>query len=143
MTDMGANPPPRMSQRLRPWHIVLIVIGGVAVLGLLLYFILSRALGPLVDSGDRFMGALRDGNFAAAHALATPELQREVGDPQGWGATIGRYQPAEWSWSQRSVRNGVGRLEGSVTYRGGNNGRALLRLQQVNGEWRVAAYSLN
>ena len=143
MTDLGANPPPRMSQRLRPWHIVLIVFGGLAAFGLLLFFILSRALGPLVDNGDRFMGALRDGDFQAAHAMATPELQREVGDAARWGASIGNYQPAQWSWSQRSVRNDVGRLEGSVTYRGGNEGRAELRLHQVDGEWRVAAYRLN
>lgn len=143
MTDLGVNPPPRMSQRIRPWHIILIVVGGLAAFGLLLFFILSRALGPLIDSGDRFMGALRDGDFQAAHALATPALQREVGDAGRWGATIGAWQPAEWSWSQRSVRNGIGRLEGSVTFRGGNAGRAQLQLHQIDGEWRVAAYRLN
>ena len=143
MTDLSGQPAPRMSQRIRPWHIVLLVVGGFGGFALLLFFILSRALGPLVESGDGFMGALRDGDFRRAHALATPELQREVGDAVRWGATIGVWQPAEWSWSQRSVRNGIGRLEGSVTYRGGNNGRAVLRLHQVDGQWRVAAYSLN
>ena len=141
MTDIGS--PPRLSQRIRPWHIILIVIGGFAAFGLLLYFILSTALGPLVESGDRFMTALRDGNFQQAHTLATPALQREVGDPQRWGATIGRYQPGEWSWSQRSIRNGIGQLEGSVTYRGGNDGRVRLELHQVDGQWRVAGYRLN
>ena len=143
MTDLGTDPSPRLSRRLRPWHIILIAVGGLAVLGLLLVFILSRVLGPLVDSGNRFMGALGDGDFPRAHALATPALQQQVGDPQSWGATIGRYQPAEWSWSQRSVRNGIGRLEGSVTYRGGLAGRARLQLRQVDGQWRVASYSLN
>jgi hypothetical protein len=143
MTDMNANPPPRLSGRIRPWHIVLIVLGGVAALGLALYFILSRALGPMIDTGDRFMTALKAGDFAGAHALATPALQREVGEARQWGATIGNYQPAGWSWSQRSVRNGVGRLEGSVTYRSGNEGRARLQLEQVDGQWRVGAYSLD
>ena len=141
MTDLGAQP--RLSQRIRPWHIILIVIGGFGAFALLLYFILSTALGPLVASGDRFMGALRDGNFQAAHAMTTPALQREVGDAQRWGATIGNYQPREWSWSGRSIRNDVGRLEGSVTYRGGDPGRVRLELHQVDGEWRVAAYRLN
>ena len=143
MTDLGGQPAPRLSQRIRPWHIVLIVLGGFAAFGLLLYFILSTALGPLVESGDRFMTALRDGNFQQAHALATPALQRELGDPQRMGANVGRYQPGEWSWSHRQVRNGIGSLEGSVTYRGGFDGRARLELNQVDGEWRVAAYRLN
>ena len=130
-------------QRLRPWHIILIVFGGLAILGGGLYAILSVALGPMVQGGDDFMGGLRDGQFDRAYALTTPALQREVGDAAGMGRSIGIYQPADWSWSQRSVRNGVGRLEGAVTYRGGRSGRARLQLRQVDGQWRVDAYSLN
>lgn len=143
MTDAGAGSTARLSGRIRPWHIILIVLGGVAALGLALYLILSWALGPMIEAGDEFMTALKGGEFQRAHGLATPALQREVGDAQRWGASIGAYQPAEWSWSQRSVRNGVGRLEGSVTYRGGNAGQARLQLHQVDGQWRIAAYSLN
>ena len=143
MTDLGRQSAPRLSQRIRPWQIVLIVVGGFAACGLLLYFILSTTLGPLVESGDRFMTALRDGNFQQAHALATPALQRELGDPQRMGSNIGTYRPAEWSWSGRQVRNGSGGLEGTVTYRGGVGGRARLELHQVDGELRVAAYRLN
>ena len=143
MTDMGTGASPRLSRRVRPWHIILAVIGGFALLGLLLFLILSRVLGPLVESGNQFMGALGAGDFPRAHALATPALQQQIGDAQSWGATIGRYQPAEWSWSQRSVRNGIGLLEGSVTYRGGHAGRARLQFHQVDGQWRVASYSLN
>jgi hypothetical protein len=133
--------PPR--QRIRPWHIILIVLGGLAVFGVGLYLILSWALGPMVQSGDDFMAALRDRQFDRAYALTTPALQREVGDAARMGGSIGAYQPAEWSWSQRSVRNGVGRLEGAVTYSGGRSGRARLQLQKVDGQWRVEAYSLN
>ncbi len=143
MTDMNRamGAPPR--QRLRPWHIVLIVLGGLALFGGGLYVILSWALGPMVQSGDDFMGALRDRQFDRAYALTTPALQREVGDAARMGASIGAYQPTEWSWSQRSVRNSVGRLEGAVTYSAGRSGSVRLQLQQVDGQWRVEAYSLN
>lgn len=143
MTDtnrsMGA--PPR--QRLRPWHIILIVLGGLVLFGGGLFAILSWALGPMIQNGDSFMAALRDRQFEQAYALTTPSLQREVGDAARMGGMIGAYQPAEWSWSERSVRNSVGRLEGSVTYSGGRSGRVRLQLQQVDGQWRVEAYSLN
>ncbi len=143
MTDfsgsMGA--PPR--QRVRPWHIVLMVLGGLALFGGGLFLILSWALGPMVRSGDDFMGALRDRQFERAYALTTPALQREVGDAARMGGSIGTYQPADWSWSQRSIRNGVGRLEGSVTYSGERSGRVRLQLREVDGQWRVEAYSLN
>jgi hypothetical protein len=128
---------------LRAWHIVLIVLGGLVLFAGGLYLILSMALGPLVQSGDDFMGGLRDRQFGRAYALATPALQREAGDAAGVERSIGAYQPTEWGWSQRSVRNGVGRLEGSVTYRGGRSGHVRLILQKVDGQWRVDAYSLN
>ena len=143
MTDMNRNAgaPPR--RRLRAWHIVLIVVGGVGILGGGLYLILSTALGPMVQSGDDFMGGLRDRQFDRAYALTTPTLQREIGSAASMGQSIGAYQPAGWSWSQRSIRNGVGRLEGSVTYGGGRSGQVRLQLQEVDGQWRVEAYSLN
>lgn len=143
MTETGAPSPPRLSQRIRPWQIVLIVIGGFAAFGLILFFILSRALGPLVESGDQFMGALRDGDFQRAYSLSTPALQREIGDARRMGPNLGTYQPVEWSWSGRSIRNGIGQLQGSVTYRGGEGGRARLELHKIDGQWRVAAYRLN
>jgi len=143
MADMNRNlgAPPR--QRLRPWHIILIVVAGIAIFGGGLYLFLSSVLGPMVQSGDDFMGGLRDRQFERAHALMTPALQREVGDAASMGRSIGIYQPATWSWSTRSIRNGVGRLEGAVTYGGGRSGRVRLRLQQVDGQWRVEAYGLN
>jgi hypothetical protein len=143
MIDMNRNPGATPRRRLRAWHIVLIVFGGAAILGGGLYLILSSALGPMVQSGDDFMGGLRDRQFDRAYALATPALQREIGNAASMAQSIGAYQPAEWSWSQRSVRNGVGRLEGSVTYSGGRSGHVRLQLQQVDGQWRVEVYSLN
>lgn len=137
--DLGA--PSRRRFRLR--HILFIVLGGVAVLGVSLYFILSAALGPLVEGGDAFMGGLRDGQYERAFAATTPEVQRQVGDAAGLERAVGAYRPQEWSWSQRSVRNSAGRLEGSVTYVGGRTGTARLNLLYVDGQWRVEGFSLN
>ena len=143
MSDMNRHLGASSRRRLRAWHIVLIVLGGLAILGGVLYAILSSVLGPMVQSGDDFMGRLRDRQFDRAYALATPALQREVGDAAGMSRSIGVYQPVDWSWSQRSIRNGAGRLEGAVTYRGGRSGYARLQLQQVDGQWRIEGLSLN
>ena len=143
MTDMNRNLGAPPGQRLRPWHIILIAVGVLAILGGGLYVILSSVLGPMVQSGDDFMGGIRDRHYDRAYALMSPALQREVGDAARMGRTIGVYHPTDWSWSQRSIRNGVGRLEGAVTYGGGQSGRARLQLQQIDGQWRVEAYRLD
>ena len=140
MTDSAPSwgAPPR--QRIRPWHIVLIVLGGLALFGGGLWLILSWALGPMVASGDDFMAAVRARDFDRAYALSTPALQRELGAAGRMRASAGALQPAEWSWSQRSIRNGIGRLSGSATYEGGRSGGVALQLHQVDGQWRVAAF---
>ncbi len=140
MTDSApfGGAPPR--QRLRPWHIVLIVLGGVALFGGGLWWILAWALGPLVASGDDFMTAVRARDFDRAYALSTPALQRELGDAGRMRASASPAPFSEWSWSQRSIRNDIGRLSGSVTYEGGRSGGVALQLHQVDGQWRVAAF---
>ena len=143
MTDMNRNGGTARRRRLRPWHIVLIVVGVVAIFGGGLYAVLSTVLGPVVQSGDDFMAGLRDGEFDRAYALTTASLQRELGDAAAMGKSIGSYRPTDWSWSGRAVRNGVGTLEGAVTYSGGRSGHARLQLVQVDGQWRVEGYNLN
>ena len=140
MTDSAPSwgAPPK--QRLRPWHIVLIVLGGLALFGGGLWLILSWALGPLVASGDDFMAAVRARDFDRAYQLSTPALRRELGSVARMRASAESLQPTEWSWSQRSIRNDIGRLSGTVTHQGGRSGGVALTLHQIDGQWRVAGY---
>lgn len=140
MTDLYPAPPRR---RFGAGKIILVVIAGLAIFGAALFFILRTALGPVVDAGDAFMGALRDRNDGQAYATAAPDLRRRLGGADQLTATIGVYRPSQWSWSTRSVRNGVGDLSGSVTWQGGNRGTAELRLNKVDGVWRVTAFRFN
>lgn len=132
----GAPP----QQRLRPWHIVLIVLGVLALFGGGLWWILAWALGPLIASGDDFMGAVRARDFERAYALSTPALQRELGDAARMRESGSPAPFTAWSWSQRSIRNDVGRLSGTVSYEGGRSGGVALQLDQVNGQWRVTGF---
>jgi hypothetical protein len=137
MTDLRPT-----ARRFGPGKIIAVVLVALAIFGIALFFILKTALGPLVDAGDAFMGALRDGDYEQARTLAAPDLQRMIGI-QELSASVTAYRPASWSWSQRSDRNGTGYLSGSVTYRAGNHGTAELRLTKVDGSWRVTAYRFN
>lgn len=140
MTDLQSTAPRR---RFGSRQIIFIVLAGLAILGVALFFILKGALGPVIDAGDAFMGALRDRNDTQAYAAAAPELQQRLGSVVGLTVTMDTYRPSQWSWSTRSVRNGVGELSGNVTYQSGNRGTAELRLNKVDGSWRVVAFRFN
>ncbi len=141
MTDTVETPAPRRRRRL--WRWLLIGAVGLAAFIAILVTVVFSLTQPVVDRGDAFMGALRGGNFEQAYSLSTPSLQQELGSAQGLAARIGTYRPTEWSWSQRSIRNGVGRVEGSATYQDGRRGTARLVFFEVDDEWRVASFALN
>lgn len=140
MDGLDATAPKR---RWRAWHFILIGLVAVAALGGAIVTLVFSLTGPVVEAADTFMGALRDGDFSRAYSQSAPALQRELGGPQGYGRGIGPYRPATWSWSQRSIRNGVGRVSGSVTYQDGGSGSVRLTLHQVDDRWRVEGYSFN
>jgi len=117
-------------------------LGLIAFVAILFTFVFT-VTRPVVDGADAFMGALRDGRYEQAYALAAPSLQQELGDAGKFAGGIGAYRPREWSWSQRSIRNGVGRVEGITTYADGRRGTVLIRLDKVGDQWRVTAFQLN
>jgi hypothetical protein len=130
--------PPR--QKLRPWHIILIVLGGTALFGIGLWQVLVWALGPMIATGDDFMRAMGARDFERAYALAEPALQRELGHPIRMGILASPEPFSEWSWSQRSVRNGAGLLAGTVLYPEGRSGSVTMHLSQIDGQWRVESF---
>ena len=140
MTDLHSIAPRR---RFGARRIIFIVLAGLAIFGVALFFILKSALGPVIDAGDAFMGALRDHNDSQAYSIVAPELQRRLGSVGGLTVTVDAYRPSQWSWSTRAVRNGIGDLSGSVTYQGGNSGTAELSLSKIDGSWRVTAFRFN
>ena len=140
MTDLQPDAPRR---RFGARNIILIVLAGLAIFGVALFFILKSALGPVIDAGDAFMGALRDRNDSQAYAAAAPELQQRLGSVGGLTVTVDAYRPSQWSWSARSVRNGIGELSGSATWQGGSRGTAELRLSRIDGTWRITAFRFN
>ncbi|HEV7659040.1 MAG TPA: DUF4864 domain-containing protein [Allosphingosinicella sp.] len=130
-------------RRWRVWHFILIGVVAVAALAAGIVILVFSLTGPVVAVADTFMGALRDSDYGRAFSQSAPALQRELGTAEGYRSGIGPYRPASWSWSQRSIRNGVGRVSGSVTYQNGANGSVQLTMRQTDDDWRVEGYSFN
>ncbi len=138
--------PPLAPSARRPWLWALGLGGLVAVVAL---FVGALILGigtltqPVVSSGDRFMTTLQTGDYAQAYALCTPALQQQLGGVHQLITLVQNHQPGHWNWTNRSIRNGVGNLDGALTYADGTAGTVQLTLQQVSGAWDIAAFRLN
>lgn len=98
---------------------------------------------PIVTVGDQFMDSLKSGDDAAAYALIAPDLQAELGSVSGLQTLVKDYSPTQWSWSNRSIRNGVGRLGGTFTYADSKTGSVNIVLRQIGDDWRIVSFSMN
>jgi hypothetical protein len=131
----------------RRWLLWVVGLGSLAAIVVafivILLLVLGSALQPVVTAGDNFMTALKTGDYAQAYALCTPDLQKELGSVAGTAALVQGHQPANWNWSSRSVRNGAGYLDGSLTYANGRTGTVHLVLNQVGKDWKIVSFRLN
>jgi hypothetical protein len=145
-TDSAATP--ALSER-RPWLMWVLaaivwlglITGAVFLFGfLLLNLVINPLTQPFATAGDTFMTAVKAGNYQQAYNLCTPDLQKEVGSVSGLEQKVRGNQPAQWNWSNRSNRDGVGYLDGPLTYTDGRKGSGHLTLTQVAGEWKISSF---
>lgn len=117
--------------------IVGLVVGGTSVLGVL------GLTQPVADTGDKFMEALKAGNYDGAYALMAPALQRKVGNVQALRKMIesNRAQPSQWSFTDRSMNGDQGRLAGNVTMQSGP-GTVSLEFSKTGADWKIVAFDL-
>lgn len=136
-----------IATRAPRWLLWGALLGGLALVIVafitILLFVIGLFTQPVASAGDDFMSALKTGDFAHAYALCSPDLQKELGSASALGTMAQGYQPARWNWTSRSVRNGVGRLDGSFTYTGGKSGTVHITLTSINNSWRITGFSLN
>jgi ribosomal protein S27E len=136
--------PPGIMSRWLLW--VLLLGAAVAAFVALIATILLLTTGltqPVVSAGDDFMTALKTGDFAHAYALCTPELQNELGSVSGMSTLVADNRPAEWNWTSRSIRNGVGRVDGTFNDISGKPGTVQLVFRQVDNNWKVDSFRFN
>ena len=131
-----------MKRRFKKRYI-LIALLGVLIMGGGIVALVLNLTRPVVTASDGFMTALKDGNFEAAFAMGTPALQQELGSGKRIGEMFAVARPVSWSWSSRSIRNGSGRVSGSVTYSSGSNGDVAIYLLPEGGGWKISGFRMN
>jgi hypothetical protein len=145
-TSVVTAPPAKSGSGRR----ILLIVGGVLLGLLLLCGILFGSLfagvigltQPAADAGEKFMAALRDGNYDAAYALCTPSLQEEVGDAATLKDALSSKQPTKWTFTSRNIQNDLATLQGTTTYTGNETGEVEMELRKVGNDWKVSFINL-
>lgn len=120
--------------------IVLGVVAGLAVvIGVIVWFALWATSG-IVEVAERQLAALKAGNMDAAYA-ETSEQFRQQTPVDAFTAFVNQYpilkEHASHSFSNRSINNGVGELNGTLTAPSGGVTTIQYRLVKENDAWKV------
>jgi hypothetical protein len=140
-------PPPRRRPTCLIIGIIVVVVllvcgGGIALLTGGIIAGVFTATQPVVDAGDAYMSALRDGNYNTAFNLSSQALKQEVGDAQGLQNALSAKQPQSWTFTSRNINNGQGSLSGTASYKDGSNGTVNIALVKEGNNWVVDGISL-
>jgi hypothetical protein len=141
----GMAPPPPARGRSPLLIIGIIVLSLLLICGIggaILFSTILNATQPVVDAGEAYLTALRDGDYSRAYDLSGPALQQEVGDAEGLQTRLGTRQLASWSVNSRNISNNQGSLEGTTTYTTGETGTFEMSLTQAGNDWKVVGIAL-
>ncbi|CAG0956950.1 hypothetical protein ANRL3_00617 [Anaerolineae bacterium] len=130
----------------------ILIIGGIGVLLCVCLFVVIIGIAvvgglgmtqPTADVGEKFMTALKTGDYDTAYGLCHPALQQKLGGASGLKRLVesGKAQPSKWNFSSRNVNNDEGTLEGTVTMAGGE-GTVKLELVKVGSDWKIVSFNL-
>ena len=97
---------------------------------------------PVADAGGVFMEALKAEDYAGAYAMATTELDKNVGGLENFQAMFDSkdIHPESWSFSSRNIENNIGTLGGTVTLKNGEEMDLKLNLIKRDGQWQIDGF---
>lgn len=122
-----------------PWKWVLIVVGVLALLGIILGTIVWRATQGAADAANTFLETTATRGPAAARELASPAF-RQNAPPAQWNAfaaQIGLTGYTSASWNKREITNDVAHLEGTMATQTGGTIPLTVDLVKADGKWVV------
>ncbi|MFZ2804376.1 MAG: hypothetical protein WA001_04070 [Patescibacteria group bacterium] len=125
----------------------LLIVGGCAavlllVVGGIILFVF-QATSPLTDSADAFFNLVAHHDYTDAYASTSSGFKQNTTESQFESVvkqeSLDQYATA--SWGSRSIDNGTGEIQGTVTLKNGNAIPLTVDLVQENGAWKVYGLS--
>lgn len=120
------------------------ILGGVALVIAAIVGLVFYATSGMTSAADKFFETARGGDMNAILPLTSAELRNTTtADELAGFIQANRFdRVAETSWSTRSVENGLGHVEGSVTLDDGGVIPLTMNLVKEGGDWKVSFIEL-
>lgn len=126
--------------------VTLIVVAGLAAVIAVSVYVALWATSGLIEPVERQLAALKAGNMDAAYA-ETSESFKGATSMEEFTAFVDQYpalkDAADYSFSNRSINNGVGQLDGKLISSTGGVTPIEYRLVKENDVWKIMYINVN
>ena len=132
-------------KRIRRFFLAVVALVVLLVLLVAVLFgMLGNATQPIVAAANTFLTSIQGGDMQAAFNLLTPTRQAGF-SAAAFTQTIPPGALSEWRLPNQSIstvagQGSQGNVSGTAVF-GGTSYRASFTLTQVDGAWRIAAYT--
>lgn len=104
--------------------------------------------GKVAIVGTTFLTSLKNGDWAGAYSICTPQLQKQLGNAAALGKKIsdGRAQPVSWTFadfSSISPADQEAQIDGTVVLTGNKPGTLRLVFDRAGNSWQVSGFNLS
>ncbi len=115
------------------------IVGALVVLAGLGLGAVVWLTSDMVDSVDQFFADVQEGEVDSAYTTLSKQFQKSTSLPQLkqflQASSLSDFESA--SWTSRSVKNGVGELEGSIQLKSGSSVPLKVQLVKESGAWKI------
>lgn len=124
---------------MRFLRIVAIVVGSLVGLVALIAVVAFVATAGIVKTADQFFAVARTDNVPGARLYLSDGFNRNLTEPQLHELIqqTGIGKMSDVSWHNRSIENGHGTLEGTLTTTDGAHVPLALQLVKEGGDWKI------
>ena len=126
-----------MNTNFRSRHNALFIVVLSAALALSACSAIAE-LGPITDAGEAFMKAMQAKDHPASYHMLGAALQKEIGGVEGWDKFCEPRVPTEFKFTNKSINNGQGKVEGTATFANGQHMTVVLVLLKEGTDWKIA-----
>lgn len=149
-----AAPPPVLQPNSSPTSVVpwiigcmaIAMLGALALGGIVYYFVLwvFALTQPVVDASDAFAQRIAQGKISEAY-LSTSRSWKARQGAAAFAETMEKsgLKGASITWSNRSIRNQSGRVDGTANFQDGRTMPIVVRLAYEDEQWKIDDVSLD
>ena len=129
---------------------ILLLVVGLGVLGCVCcaaFFAIGgyglfQAGKPVIDAGNAYLQAIKDGDYAGAAAMETDTFRNSDGSAEDLSVIFGENKPDSWNINSFNIQNSNGTASGTMTDQAGQTRNIEIYMVKEGDDWKITGFDI-